>query len=105
MRSTQYIGLTQAARDFTKTLTKVEQTYNKTYGMFDEDIPLGVWTDGTFTYEEREQCSPWSSGPMIFTKLVQIIDGKQTTLYEWQESETPLPHHQELDYKLGIYYI
>ena len=84
MRTTQYIGLTKAAQDFLADYCQPIETTNSTSGMFGEDIPLGEWVvikdweavkmrnSKSFIglkVTEEEQCTPWSSGPMIFTNL------------------------------------
>jgi hypothetical protein len=47
----------------------------KAFGMFEEEIQLSNYTfpDGK-VWKEKEQASPWSSGPMIFTALVDEND-------------------------------
>ena len=68
MRTTQFIGLTERAREFVKDAIILPST-NVTYGMFDEEISLGMWEKNGFHFVEVVQTEMWSSGPMIFTHL------------------------------------
>lgn len=77
MRMTQYIGLTQEAKDFLQSMkaTKIDEE-RYTLDMFDEEVPLGTWEykssccPGMYvTAREVVQCTHWSSGPMIFCQL------------------------------------
>ena len=86
-RSTQFIGLTDAAMHYVRNLKPLPSDLS-THGMFDEEIPLRRWvmpdnrTTGKGEMERRGddgqlqpcirevvQAVPWSSGPMIFTCL------------------------------------
>lgn len=86
-RTTQFIGLNEAATRYVKNLKSLESDLS-TSGMFDEKIPLQRWVmpddahtgkgertlsgdDGQLQPCIREvvQTVPWSSGPMIFTCL------------------------------------
>jgi len=79
-RSTQYIGLTRSAMNYLADYQRVKDSNNITKGMFDEDVPLGEWVDTShyagvkgvekfWKIKEVVQFEPWSSGPMIFTRL------------------------------------
>lgn len=75
-RSTQYIGLTNLAKEVVQDAYKVEPIDNN-IGMFDEGIPLRRFfrhpdcpdVNEYYLYEEVVQDAPWSSGPMYFTCL------------------------------------
>jgi len=99
-RSTQFIGLNKNATDHTINCVRDTTFYNCTYGMFNEEIQLQRWrdADGHF-WTEVEQCSPWSSGPMIFTCLADD-NGKRH--FEWVEDQSCT---NEFDYELGIMWI
>jgi hypothetical protein len=99
-RSTQFIGLTNDAIAWIKDLNSgdnlkvLEQKYNdkdlyfekrSTQGMFDEEIPLRTWRrfygkgNREVLIREVLQCSPWSSGPMLFTCLeIDFGNGKHS---------------------------
>lgn len=100
-RSTQFIGLNKKASEFVETLIPIVNPENKTFGMFDEEIPLGSWKDldGNF-YVEVEQCSPWSSGPVILTALKKNNGDK--LFFEWVENSEV---KGEVDYENGEFYI
>ena len=105
-RSTQFIGLSQEALQFVNEncykepvvtcdccghskggqfITKLNR---HTVGMFEEELPLTTFfinKDGwAKEVKEVEQCSPWSSGPMIFTHL-QLEDG--SFVGSWKQEE------------------
>ncbi len=105
-RSTQFIGLTKKAQEYVSKLEPLNGVYtdndgarfeedNKTFGMFDEDIPLGAWKHPERgILREIVQESPWSSGPMIFTCLAwdignryegdqRVYPDNSITLFEW----------------------
>jgi len=78
-RSTQYIGLNDYAKDYVKNATSIEY-YDMTKGMFDEIIkgkiyhmPIPEGPNKDLILKEVVQDSPWSSGPMIFTCLEEIL--------------------------------
>lgn len=103
MRCTQFIGLTQAAELFVSNLDP-QPSRTKARGMFDEEIPLGSWTDGTAVYNEVVQATPWSSGPMIFTKLRQVLRGDTYfDLYCWVMD--PTVEGQEYDPEKGTFWV
>ena len=113
MRTTQYIGLSNAAREWldehaakeevrtrrinqrngVSYLSKIEQIERageskfKATGMFDENVPLEsyVLKDGRVVHE-RVQAEPWSSGPMIYTALAWP-NGQWVKKSLWDESE------------------
>jgi len=89
MRCTQFVGLTDEARDFldknvsmvgshpcphcgkmTEEIAEKVDDGRFTVGMFDEEIPLSTFRlrDGRIA-KEVVQAEPWSSGPVIFTCL------------------------------------
>lgn len=73
-RSTQWIGLTKRAEDYVAQLAPFPSDEH-TSGMFDELLPLRKWAapldlERATYVREVVQSTPWSGGPMIFTKLV-----------------------------------
>lgn len=98
-RSTQYIGLTQAALDFVEQCQELPSELC-TYGMFDEEIPLRRWAmhpviakdypeRGGMEIREVQQEVPWSSGPMIFTCLeLDWGNGGTSKAFEWVHDPT-----------------
>lgn len=101
MRCTQYIGLTNAAKKFVAEMQDISKEHpeNKTFGMFEEDVPLSVWKDKDGTiYFENLQCSPWSSGPMLFTRLVSNTG---RVMFEWFEDINSREYNPET----GGYYV
>jgi hypothetical protein len=104
MRTTQYIGLNALALEFVATLEKLDIKHFTT-GMFEEEVPLGVWkdTDGTI-YKEVVQIEPWSSGPMIFT-CVEVYGVKpKMWLHQWIEC-VPHRQHECVDFTRGTYFV
>jgi len=105
MRMTQFIGLNKEAQEFlnkhaekdifqtvkngvvVKEWVEPRKVKGKfsTEGMFDENIQLGgfVLTDGR-TIHEQEQHVEWSSGPMIFT---QLVDDNNNPIVSWPDEE------------------
>ncbi|MCK9596620.1 hypothetical protein M0R19_05510 [Candidatus Pacearchaeota archaeon] len=97
-RETQFVGLPEKAKKFlVENAIKNEdciwcgmkggynrEAYDNVKGMFGEDISIFSYKlkNGT-EVKEVEQCSPWSSGPVIFTKLV-LENGKEI---KWTEKE------------------
>lgn len=104
MRMTQWIGLHVSAEAFIEEniLTekvkcpqcgcgevgkkKIEFNGRVANGMFNDEIKLRTFylKDGSIL-EEVVQCSPWSSGPMIFTCLATT--DFETKFCEWPEEE------------------
>ena len=108
MRTTQFIGLSSKAKNFlsenaehdmfklTKNLDEVVRTWSEpkrvegkfsTEGMFEEKIQLKsfVLKDGRIVHE-NVQAEIWSSGPMIYTHLVDN-DGEVIEGTNWNEKE------------------
>ena len=89
MRQTQYIGLTRQARKFVKQFTPILNHSNKTTGMFNENVPLGMWIGvnqvgkGVLIQEVvQDNNIPWDSGPIIFTFLkVKYLDAGTDTVF------------------------
>lgn len=101
-RSTQFIGLNKQATEFVKTLIPVDNPENKTFGMFDEEIPLGTWRDNNgIKYFEVEQASPWSSGPLILTAL-RKEDEAGGLIHCWREDSTV---QDEFDWENGRFWV
>lgn len=101
-RSTQYIGLTTKAKQYVDNL-KPLLVKSTTWGMFSEDISLGVWTDesGRHFCMEFVQVSPWSSGPMLFTALCGPNGVLEWSL--WKESKKV--KGQEYDPDKGLFWV
>jgi len=98
MRTTQYVGLTKAAKTFVSSLKELPSDSN-TSGMFSENIPLKKWEIHPMfaasvqredaCIREKLQDSPWSSGPMLFTCLeIDYGNGAQSTAFEWVHDPT-----------------
>ena len=113
-RSTQYIGLTDQAREYVKSAIKVEQ-WQMTIGMFDEPVMGSIYhlpppnsSDKELIAKEVVQLEPWSSGPMIFTHLKLTVidkDGKEVEMgfaYDWVQD---FALQCEVDWKKGTYYV
>lgn len=114
-RSTQYIGLTQAARDFIRDrgLRAVYSTHHETLaqrgtpqfnydeGLCGEPVPYGIWEDPATgaRFEEKLQDCPWSSGPMFFTHLVH----DQGTVGSWTLKDRGCGEYA--DEAAGEYYV
>ena len=78
-RSTQYIGLTQDAKNWVRSAIEVKQ-FEMTLGMFDEPVmgaeyimPAPRGPNKCLIAREKVQDCQWSSGPMIFTHLELIL--------------------------------
>jgi hypothetical protein len=94
-RSTQYIGLSKEAHRFlNEHVHKTIGTWRMSTGIAGEDVTGNIYEvdEGECmgernirTYVEVEQCSPWSSGPMIHTCLMSLPYGK--LCYMWNEKE------------------
>ncbi len=115
MRTTQYIGLNDYAKNLVKDAIRVEVNPKMTFGMFEEDVPGKIYfckdirnPDLEIRYEEVEQASPWSSGPMIFTCLKGTfvnVAGQTIDLgmhCQWMLDPTV---KGEYDEKTGRYYV
>jgi hypothetical protein len=73
MRTTQFIGLPHRFQDFMQQNNlKWVCNLGHVTDMFGEEIPLNVYSSEETgkDYRETVQTEIWSSGPMIFTKLV-----------------------------------
>lgn len=112
MRTTQYIGLTDQAKDFVKNLTTVNDCLSDsnikhvTFGMFDEDVELGAWIlPNKGILIEYVVASPWSSGPMLFTGLCGPNGPFTAEGMTWKERETPFEDGSEYDTETGEYYV
>lgn len=72
MRCTQYVGLPEEAKVLISGL-KDRPDGEKIYGMFDEITHTCRHyydSQGNLKYKEVLQAVPWSSGPVIFIKLI-----------------------------------
>lgn len=103
-RFTQYIGLSPRASEFLKNHNyKQIYSYEMTEGIAQEPVMGNLYeciiqVEGRFScpgneykediktlYIEEVQAEPWSSGPMIFTQLRNILTGK--ILGSWTDEE------------------
>jgi len=123
-RSTQFIGLNFKAENFIKMnaqkISKTEpcphcgQNYTheeyltkelkEVLGMFEEPVHtlLQYTTKDGKKFEEFKQCSPWSSGPMIFLAL-RWSDTKEPIKESlWDDSTYDENRHYEYDRVEGI---
>jgi hypothetical protein len=113
-RSTQYIGLNKYAKEFVKQAIKVEQ-YEMTTGICDEPVygniyyfPVPEGPNKSYYFKETVQCTPWSSGPMIFTNLTMYLEKESGQVYEsknyfnWMLDPTV---ENEFDYDTGRFYV
>lgn len=119
-RSTQYIGLNKFAAELVASAIKIEY-YEMTTGMFDEPINGRIYympvpypdVNESFVYKEVVQEVPWSSGPMIFTYLKEILtkksgqvlglDDDDGSICSWMVDPNVKP--AEYDYATGRYYV
>lgn len=128
-RSDQYIGLTDDARIFLKSL---QNDKNFKYEQSEVDLCDCAFYDGKITgikvtlssldkndvnlkteYIETIQDIPWSSGPMYFTHLKWVLYKRKDPdtpieldyLYSWHVDPMLKKHYTEIDYKKGSYYI
>lgn len=92
-RSTQFIGLTEEAQEFAgENFELYNSPDHYTHGMFGEKIPLGLYVpkDDNSIYlsaQEEYQTDIWSSGPMIYTKLVVHYRNGDVREFAWREKE------------------
>jgi len=65
-----------------------EEVYDYVPGMFEDKIPLHRWIfqDGR-VYEEREQITIWSSGPVIFTALFDLNEDRWVRGTRWLKTD------------------
>jgi len=109
-RSTQYIGLTQKAKNWLDDHCEPMESDNSTFGMFGEKVPLGQWKCNNFPgwenwerdiiVREIVQETPWSGGPMIFTCLeADYQNGGRSEMFEWVHN--PGVGEEEFDVRTG----
>lgn len=99
-RQTNFIGLTDRAEEFVKTLEMIEDSEHYTAGMFDEKVQLRKWlnTDGSIL-EEVVQAEPWSSGPCIFTCLQ--YEGNETGTHQMIGKQSHRWDQEDIDRHCG----
>lgn len=114
-RETQYIGLTDDAKEFVKKAIR-EESYKMCEGMFGEEVYGSIYhlppppgPNKDLILKEEPQVTPWSSGPMIFTHLRSILvkecgqDIDDDTFYfDWVLDPSI---KVEYDSKKGHYYV
>lgn len=116
-RSTQYIGLTTLAHSIVSNNTG-KKPFEMATGMFDEPVvghifhmPVPEGPNTAFYYKEEVQDMPWSSGPMIFTRLRaflvkesgQVVD--MGTVADWVRDPNLRDKCFEFDADRGTYYV
>ena len=101
-RTDQYIGLTRAAESYVSGRNKLKTTPLE--GVFGNSFELGVWAgDDGATLVEVLQASPWSSGPMYFTRLKLLFDNSgYVYIFDWVLDPTV---ETEVDYERGHYWV
>lgn len=107
MRTTQYIGLTKDAQRFVKYMAPKRIVI--TQGMFDEDVlgceyvpQMASAHEGTI-FREIVQAEPWSSGPMIFTCLLNTQTGEK--MFEWINENCSNGEWNEFSEEEGKFYV
>lgn len=105
MRCTQYIGLTQAAREFVSRFTRVDDPSHYTRGMFDEKVPLSTWHGPNgMVIKEFVQVTMWSSGMMIYTALeLQRPSMNVKARFKWVLDDAV--REDEFDLEKGLYWV
>jgi hypothetical protein len=117
-RTTQYIGLNNWALKLVKDSIK-QETYKMTTGMFDEPVYGSVYhmvppkgPNKALKYIEVVQDTPWSSGPMVFTALKQVLVKESGQVIEdnvlycpWILDPSLSEEHTEYDQETGRYYV
>lgn len=89
-RSTQYIGLNKAARDYLENCmplpsdTQIEGLCGEVIHLVKYECPDSLCSREGAVIREVMQETPWSRGPMFFTCLeVDFNNGGKATMYEW----------------------
>ena len=106
MRTTQFIGLSEKAKEYVEEYGKkggapvcphcggllgaghlIKREWSTTFGMFDEEIPLYEYElrDGRVLRETVQEIV-WSSGPCIFTCLA-AVDNESVKIGQWTYKE------------------
>ena len=100
-RSDQWIGLSGPACKFIENGVEAPEHQGKIDAAFNY-VPFetGAWIVDGVLYREVEQVSPWSSGPMYFTCLVDS-DGKRH--FEWVLDRAV--ENWQYDTSTGRYYV
>lgn len=116
-RSTQFVGLNKAGRDY---VSKGELVGRMKIGvgLFGEDVQGAVYdmpvperSDKLFTVREVVQVCPWSSGPMFFTHLMGSLEKESGQVIEqgpfcsWSLDPSLKEKNLEFDYEEGRYYV
>ena len=100
-RFTQYIGISPEASEFlSRNNNKVLTKYHMTDGIVFEPVMGSIYEvnikreenetsyspiDDVRTYVEVVQAEPWSSGPMIFTCLLDVASGEKCFLWKQEK--------------------
>ena len=105
-RCDQYIGLTEQGEKFFDQLSN-KKLVSIAHQAFNPD-PLMGWESKSHgvVYREAVQAAPWSSGPMYFTYIQVIKNGKIVDKrFMWKEDPKLLETHQEYDKHTGTFYV
>lgn len=116
-RTTQYIGLTNAAKKYISNARRVEKHvigmgigYEDVHGsIYYLDPPNGSNVEMKLVEEVQE--APWSSGPMFFTHLKYYLikeSGQEVDcgfIYSWVVDPVLSGTDQEFDEEAGTYYV
>lgn len=114
-RATQYIGLTAAAEKYVAETAISSEQIVLGMGMFDEPVygkryhlPAPSGPNKAVILTEVIQAEPWSSGPMILTRLkcelikdsMQVVD--LGTIFDWVRDPTC---KCEVDQQKGVFWV
>lgn len=101
-RSTQFIGHTKEVGDFLRSCSIIRSVGTVT-GMFDEEVStLSDWSDSNdHVWREFIQYEPWSSGPMIFLGIKNLMTRE---IKGWITKRSRTYMESDFDKELGIIY-
>jgi hypothetical protein len=102
-KTDQWIGLTHAAESFVADLPQLDDK-RRVEGPFGGIYNLCSWVWGRHTIQEIVQDTPWSSGPMYFTCLEILWDGRSegSRILTWVLNPDI---KNEVDYTQGHYWV
>ncbi len=104
-RTDQWIGLNKAGTEWLKKQKDIHYSENpigmcafKHKPIFGKEVII----EDTI-YRECVQAAPWSGGPMYFTHIAVIKNGKITSfMFSWKEDKNVI---YEYDFENGTFYI
>ena len=79
-RFTQYMGLSDEAKVFLSD-AKLVSKFKGSKGIASEPVHFSIYEKNNLSFIEITQTVIWSSGPMIFTCLLNAFTGEKQ--YEW----------------------